>query len=107
MTTRTQRTDSIGHTAQARLQQHLMRATLAGRNFSPDTTLELMKAGKVGPVSAQIAEIFQQHADLWAADVRTATAAQIDVDHDATWRACMREAEEAVGRLLAARRSAA
>jgi hypothetical protein len=84
-----------------RLRQHLMRGTLAGRNYAPDQTYELSKAGRVAPLSAQIAQIFQQHADVWAEDARTAHEQDLELDQNATWRECMSEADAAVGRLLA------
>ncbi|HWH41806.1 MAG TPA: hypothetical protein VNU21_18290 [Usitatibacter sp.] len=87
--------------ASHRLRQHLMRAVILGKNFAPDQTYELSKAGKVGPLSAQIAEIFQRHADLWAADMRTAKDSDVDVDANQAWLATMREAELEVGRFLA------
>jgi hypothetical protein len=104
MTTRARICDCWAEAANHRLRQHLMRATLAGRNYAPDQTYELSKAGKVGPVSAQIAEIFQQHAELWAEDARTAHEQRLELDENATWRSCMGEAEDAVGRLLAGHR---
>lgn len=84
-----------------RLRKHLMRAVTLGKNFAPDTTLELMKAGKVGPVSAQVSEIFQRHADLWAEDMRTAHESEVDFDADQAFAATMREAELEVGRFIA------
>lgn len=86
-----------------RLRKHLMRAVTLGKNFAPDQTYELSKAGKVGPISAQVSEIFQRHADLWAADMRIVTENGIGCDWnpDASWAACMLEAEAEVGRFLA------
>lgn len=78
-----------------------MRAVTIGKNFAPDQTYELSKAGKVGPVSAQISQIFQRHADLWAADMRELDRAKLDADKDATFAAAMLEAEGEVGRFLA------
>lgn len=97
MTTR----DSWATAASGRLTVYVMRATLAGRNFAPDQTYALSKAGQVGPVSAQIAQILQQHANLWAEDGRAAQRAGIDFDADAEWRAHMVRASDAVGRFLA------
>lgn len=93
--------DSWQLDAAHRLRKHLMRAVTLGKNFAPDTTLELMKRGQTGPVSAQISKIFQHHADCWAADMREAKGAQIDFDAEAAWVATMREAEAEVGRFLA------
>jgi hypothetical protein len=87
-----------------RLRKHLMRAVTVGKNFAPDQTYELSKAGKVGPVSAQISAIFQHHADCWAADMRETKAAGIDFDAEQAWLASMREAELEVGRFLAGHR---
>lgn len=84
-----------------RLRKHLMRAVTLGKNFAPDQTYELSKAGKVGPLSAQIAEIFQHHADCWASDMRAAKDAGIDFDADSAWVATMYGAESEVGRFLA------
>ncbi len=84
-----------------RLRQHLMRAVVRGKNFAPDQTYELSKAGKVGPLSAQVAEIFQRHADLWAEDMRESARTELDVDADAAFAATMREAELEVGRFIA------
>jgi hypothetical protein len=84
-----------------RLRKHLMRSVLLGKNFAPDQTLELSKAGKVGPVSAQISQIFQRHADLWAEDMRTSAAAEVDFDADAAFVRTMAEAELEVGRFIA------
>jgi hypothetical protein len=99
--------DAWGSAASTRLTVYVMRATLAGRNFAPDQTYELSKAGQVAPVSAQIAQILQQHADLWAEDGRAAERAGIDFDADAEWRAHMDEATAAVGRFLADRKARA
>lgn len=85
-----------------RLRQHLMRAVIRGKNFAPDTTLALMKAGQVGPKSAAIAQMFQRHADLWAEDMRNgANAGEWLEVH---WRECMADAELEVGRFLAGHR---
>jgi len=101
--------DSWQLDAAHRLRKHLMRAVLLGKNFAPDTTLELMKAGKVGPKSAAIAGIFQHWADMWAYDNRDAAQLRargadglvVEIDADASWDSCMREAELEVGRFLA------
>ncbi len=82
-----------------RLRKHLMRAVTLGKNFAPDQTYELSKAGKVGPLSAQISEIFQRHADIWAHAARTRFTTDFDVELQ--WRAAMAEAELEVGRFLA------
>lgn len=96
-----------------RLRQHLMRAVTKGKNFAPDQTYELSKAGQVGPKSAAIAEIFQHHADLWAQDARTCAAGGMggpgegfEFHHDCeeAWKSCMAEAELEVGRYLACHR---
>lgn len=87
-----------------RLRKHLMRAVTLGKNFAPDQTYELSKAGKVGPLSAQISTIFQHHADVWAADMRESAAAGVDIEADRTWSACMGDAELEVGRFLAGHR---
>jgi hypothetical protein len=93
--------DSWALDAAHRLRKHLMRAVTVGKNFAPDQTYELSKAGKVGPLSAQIAEIFQRHAGLWAADQRDLAAAKIDTDQDAYFALAMQNAELEVGRFLA------
>lgn len=93
--------DSWQRDAAHRLRKHLMRAVTLGKNFAPDQTYELSKAGKVGPVSAQISEIFQRHADLWAADMREAASNREGLDADATWAMSMAEAELEVGRFIA------
>lgn len=84
-----------------RLRKHLMRAVTLGKSFAPDQTYELSKAGKVGPKSAAIAEIFQRHADVWAADMREGMARGVFLEPDETWAAAMLEAELLVGRFLA------
>lgn len=93
--------DSWQLDAAHRLRKHLMRAVTLGKNFAPDTTLELMKRGQVGPVSAQISQIFQRHADLWAADMRTGFDSKLDLDVDRHWAGVMADAEVEVGRFLA------
>lgn len=80
-----------------RLRKHLMRAVITGKNFAPDTTLELMKAGKVGPLSAQISEIFQRHADGWAACMRATNGHR----PDQVWQLSMVHAEDEIGRFIA------
>lgn len=87
-----------------RLRQHLMRAVTKGKNFAPDQTYELSKAGKVGPISAQISEIFQRHADLWAQDIREGMARGFQIDADQSWKDAMADAELEVGRFLAGHR---
>ncbi len=92
-----------------RLRQHLMRAVLLGKNFAPDQTYELSKAGQVGPKSAAIAAIFQHWADIWASDnrdaeqlrARGADGLAVEIDADSSWASCMAEAELEVGRFLA------
>lgn len=84
-----------------RLRQHLMRAVTKGKNFAPDQTYELSKAGRVGPVSAQISAIFQRHANLWAENMRESKHAGVDFDADAAWSRTMAQAELEVGRFLA------
>jgi hypothetical protein len=96
--------DPWSRDASHRLRKHLMRAVTLGKNFAPDQTYELSKAGKVGPISAQIAQIFQRHADLWAADARASLAAGIEFDADREWTENMRQAELEVGRFLAGHR---
>lgn len=96
--------DSWQRDAGHRLRKHLMRAVTLGKNFAPDQTYELSKAGKVGPISAQISRIFQQHADVWAEDMREATSVGIDFDADTTWSTTMQQAELEVGRFLAGHR---
>lgn len=98
--------DSWQLDAAHRLRQHLMRAVLVGKNFAPDQTYELSKAGQVGPLSAQIAEIFQRHADVWASDMRTVQANDIgcDMTPDQSFAATMLEAELEVGRFIAGHR---
>ncbi len=93
--------DSWQLDAAHRLRKHLMRAVLLGKNFAPDQTYELSKAGQVGPVSAQISQIFQRHADLWAENSRASMAASVDFDADREWAENMRQAEIEVGRFLA------
>ena len=66
-----------------------------------DNEYDVVLTAKVGPVSAQISEIFQRHADLWAADMREAASNRETCDVDATWTATMREAEAEVGRFIA------
>lgn len=87
-----------------RLRQHLMRAVTKGKNFAPDQTYELSKAGQVGPKSAAIAEIFQHHADLWAEDARTCASRNTGEWLEEHWRGCMGDAELEVGRYLAGHR---
>jgi hypothetical protein len=84
-----------------RLRQHVMRAVIRGRDYAPDQTRELSKAGKVGPISAQISHVLQQHADLWAQDMREARAADLEVDENGTWSAAMLEADVEIDRFLA------
>ncbi len=93
--------DSWQLDAAHRLRKHLMRAVTLGKNFAPDQTYELSKAGKVGPKSAQIAEIFQRYAEVWAADMRDDQAAGLDLDADGEWTRGMQAAESEVGRFLA------
>lgn len=84
-----------------RLRKHLMRAVTVGKNFAPDQTYELSKAGKVGPLSAQIAEIFQRHAGLWAEDMRELGSDQTADFPDVHFAQAMADAEVEVGRFLA------
>lgn len=96
--------DSWQRDAGHRLRKHLMRAVTLGKNFAPDQTYELSRRGQVGPISAQISEIFQRHADIWAACMRGERLLGAAVDADASWSAGMREAELEVGRFLAGHR---
>lgn len=93
--------DTWATDAAQRLRQHLMRGTLAGKNYAPDQTYELSKRGQVGPLSAGVAKIFQQHADVWAEDMREAASLRIAVDLNATWSAAMLEADQEIDRYLA------
>jgi hypothetical protein len=92
--------DQWQRAAKARLQSHLMRGTMRGRNYSPDQTYDLSKRGHCGPHSACIAEIMQRWADMWAQDMREAEASALDVDAGAQWLANMREADAEVDRYL-------
>lgn len=96
--------DSWQLDAAHRLRKHLMRAVLLGKNFAPDQTYELSKAGKVGPKSAAIAEIFQHHANMWAEDMRTLGAGQAADFPDVHFAQAMADAELEVGRFLAGHR---
>lgn len=87
-----------------RLRKHLMRAVTLGKNFAPDQTYELSKAGQVGPISAQVSEIFQRHADLWAAEARSGAYGKTGEWIEVHWRNCMQDAELEVGRFLAGHR---
>jgi len=104
MNTRARVCDSWSADAGHRLRQHLMRAVTRGKNFAPDQTYELSKAGQVGPKSAAIAEIFQHHADLWAEDVRTSASRNASDWPELHWREVMADAELEVGRFLAGHR---
>lgn len=85
-----------------RLRQHLMRAALKGtRDYAPDQTPELSKRGQVGPLSAQVSRILQHHVDIWAADARAATDAEIEHDENGSWRACIAAADAEIDRFLA------
>ena len=93
-----------------RLRSHVMRAVTRGRDYAPDQTYELSKAGQVGPISAQIATILQRHADLWAADAQQlADLSEGDAlaELNAAWRACMAEADAEIDRFLASRKTRA
>jgi hypothetical protein len=93
--------DPWSQLASKHLTRLVMTAALKGtRDYCPDQTPELSKAGRVGPLSAQIAQILQQHANVWADDMRTAAAADLDVDQEATWKACIAEADAAIDKLL-------
>jgi len=93
--------DAWTRAASTRVVRHMTRAAARGRNYAPDQTPELNRRGQVGPKSAAIARILKQHADLWAQDARTATAAGIDFDADVAWASAMLEADLAIDRFLA------
>lgn len=85
--------------------KHLTRLVMTaalngGRDYSPDQTPELTRSGRTGPLSAQIAEILQRHAEMWAADMRTAVANDLDVEQEATWKACINAAHAEIDRFL-------
>lgn len=93
--------DSWKTDAAHRVRQFLMRAVMNGKNYAPDQTYELSKAGQVGPKSAAIAQIFQRWADMWAQDMRETAAQGIDVDAGQQFDANMRQAVAEVERYLA------
>lgn len=95
--------------ANFRLQQHLMRGVTRRRNYSPDTTTEMLKAGKCGPHTVQITAIFTRWAAMWQADVDAlegpATGSpgggfEFQADADDQWRENMRQADAEVDRYL-------
>lgn len=99
MTTR----DTWATNAAHRLRQHVMRGAIRGRNYAPDTTLELMKRGQVGPHSAWIAKILQRHADMWADNLRQLATNGFETDSisNLAWNEAMTEADAEVDRYVA------
>ncbi len=93
--------DSIQTQATHRMRQHVMRGTMKGRNYAPDTTYEQLKLGHAGPHSLRIGEILQHWADMWAQDLRESNAKQLDIDVEQLWRECMRNADAEIDRYLA------
>lgn len=86
--------------------KHLTRLVMTaalkgGRDYAPDQTQELSRLGRTGPISAQISEILQRHANLWANDMRTAVANDLDVEQEATWNACVDAAHAEIDKFMA------
>lgn len=84
-----------------RLRQFVMRATLRGKNYSPDTSYEQLKRGHCGPHSLAIGEILQRWASMWAADMREAATTGIELDANAEWNRCIAEANAEIDRYTA------
>lgn len=80
--------------------RHMLEAK-SGINFAPDTTPEMLKAGRTGPHTLQISKILRQHALLWAHDMREHEQLGVGMDGKAAWAAHMREAEAEVLRYMA------
>lgn len=86
-----------------RLRQHLMRGISRNRNYSPDTSYADMQAGKCGPHTVQIAEVFSKHAAMWAEDQRELAKledAEDTQDLDGSWKKRMFDADAEVDRHL-------
>jgi hypothetical protein len=79
-----------------RLRQHVMRETIAGRNYSPDTDYVRLKLGQAGPHSVHIATVFWRWAQMWAADCEAFPEGTVEE----LWRANMAEATAEVDRYL-------
>lgn len=94
--------DTWQRDANYRLQQHLMRGVLKGRNYAPDSNYEQLKRGHASAHSVQISDIFAKWAAMWANDRRELAklGASDESEPDAEWLVAMRSADAEVDRYL-------
>lgn len=90
--------DSWQGDARKRLLAHLVTTT---RDYSPDTSYEQLKRGHAGPHSVAIGKVLDRWAAMWAADMRESQRAGIELDANAEWTRCIREADAEIGRYMA------
>lgn len=85
--------------AMKRLLQHLLRNSTGPCDFAPDSHYDAVARKVVpGPKAMHIADVLERWALMWAADMREAKSAGIDVDQDAQWAANMAEAHAEIDR---------